>query len=198
MKPTGTSLASAVLLLAGSGLIGCTIQTTHGAVSWTATDPASPNGQSDAQAWSRSTSDDRAEGATERQASQPNSPPPVRWSAGAIELPSDTSLSASATVSPVRAFPEEAPAPASEPSVQAGVVEVFLNGRPYGEVVDFFERTIGRDGGDLRETTTSTATLWSFRRSGGGTAHVAVRNTRPTTIEIVEPVVRTPASSARP
>jgi hypothetical protein len=192
MKPTRTSATSAVLLLAASGLVGCTLQTAHGPVSWTASDPASPSGQSDAQAWARSTSEDKAEGATERQAS----PPPVRWSEGEIELPSGTFLTASAPVSKVRPFPEEAPAPGLDGP--DGTDQVFLNGRPYGEVVDFFERTIARDGADLRETTTSTATIWSFRRAGSRVAHVAVRNTRPTTIEIVEPTVHRRVSSAQP
>jgi hypothetical protein len=44
-------------LVAGA-LLGCTKETTHGPVQWTASNPASPVGQTAAQAWSRSTSND--------------------------------------------------------------------------------------------------------------------------------------------
>jgi hypothetical protein len=44
--------------LAAGTLLGCTKETTHGPVQWTASNPASPVGQTAAQAWSRSTSND--------------------------------------------------------------------------------------------------------------------------------------------
>jgi hypothetical protein len=46
------------LVLSLPGL-GCTRQSSRGPVQWTASDPASPAGQSAAQAWSRSTSNDK-------------------------------------------------------------------------------------------------------------------------------------------
>jgi hypothetical protein len=50
-----------VAALAMASLLGCTKQTSHGPVQWTASNQASPEGQTAAQAWSRSTSTDAPE-----------------------------------------------------------------------------------------------------------------------------------------
>ena len=45
--------------------LGCTRESSHGPVQWTASNPASPVGQTQAQAWSRATSTDAPEPAHE-------------------------------------------------------------------------------------------------------------------------------------
>ncbi len=50
-----------VAALAMASLLGCTKQTSHGPVQWTASNQASPEGQTAAQAWSRSTTTDAPE-----------------------------------------------------------------------------------------------------------------------------------------
>jgi hypothetical protein len=47
------------LLLISAPVLGCSRESSRGPVRWTASDPASPAGQSAAQAWSRSTSNDK-------------------------------------------------------------------------------------------------------------------------------------------
>ncbi len=56
-----TTQSVAVAALAMGTLLGCTKQTSYGPVQWTASNPASTVGQTEAQAWSRSTSNDARE-----------------------------------------------------------------------------------------------------------------------------------------
>jgi hypothetical protein len=63
-----------VAALAMASLLGCTKQTSHGPVQWTASNQASPEGQTAAQAWSRSTTSDAPEHVRE----VPPSPPVER------------------------------------------------------------------------------------------------------------------------
>jgi hypothetical protein len=72
----GTRCLSVAALLAGP-MLGCTRETGSGPVQWTASDPSSARGQTDAQAWSRSTSRDKVEPAGEMPTVLCEPPPPV-------------------------------------------------------------------------------------------------------------------------
>ncbi|HEY3816288.1 MAG TPA: hypothetical protein VGL81_03905 [Polyangiaceae bacterium] len=175
-------------------MLGCTKQTSRGPAEWSASNPASPAGQDEDQLWARSTSND-------------HSPPPPRAPAlalpppevGGIELPAGAALVATSTVDEVEAFPEEAQRRAGSNQTPTGVSKLAVRGiariydspRPYGESVDFIQHAMSNAGcKDLQQTTTSTTTIWSARCPSGERAHVAIRNTQPTTIEVVETRVR--------
>ena len=51
----------AVAALAAGPMLGCTRESSHGPVQWTASNPSSADGQTAAQAWSRSTASDAPE-----------------------------------------------------------------------------------------------------------------------------------------
>jgi hypothetical protein len=55
------SMRLVAVALAMATLLGCTRQTSNGPVQWTASNPGSPEGQTLAQGWSRSTTNDARE-----------------------------------------------------------------------------------------------------------------------------------------
>jgi hypothetical protein len=181
--------AFVTILFAVGVTFACTQQTSRGPVQWTATNSAAPAGQDENQLWSRATSNDDPEPTPDRRASAaPAAPPPALPVAGAIELPPGVGLVASANLDQVLAFPEEAPPPAgSRPEARPGVARIYDSPRPYGDSVDFVQRAIAKAGCEaLQQTSTSTTTVWAARCRDGRVAHIAIRNTRPTTIEVVE------------
>jgi hypothetical protein len=197
-----TRPGKAALLLALTPLLGCTRETNRGPVQWTASDPASPEGQTDAQAWSRSTSNDEDVPVIVPLSRTKAPPPPPRQFVGKVELPGGASLAARATVCDVRAFPEETREVTGRGETDVATVvvggsdEVYASGLSYRDVVGFFDRTLLRDGfQEPSRTATRTATIWSARSPDGQVVHLAVRNTRPTTIEIVEGDARVGSSS---
>jgi hypothetical protein len=180
--------AFVTLLFAVAITVACTEQTSRGPVQWTATNSASPAGQDESQLWARATSSDQPEPRTARGTSAASAtPPPPPPIAGAIELPPGVGLVASANMDQVLAFPEEAtPPPESRPEARPGVARIYDSPRPYGDSVDFVQRAIAKAGCEaLQQTSTSTTTIWAAR-CRGRIAHIAIRNTRPTTIEVVE------------
>jgi hypothetical protein len=62
-------------------VLGCTRESSHGPVQWTASNPSSPVGQTAAQAWSRSTSSD----APTTRCESPPTPSVARVPAGTVE-----------------------------------------------------------------------------------------------------------------
>jgi hypothetical protein len=116
-----------------------------------------------------------------------------------IDAPPGASLTASAEVSEVRAFPEE--------EVQTtvavdGVARSYETSQPYLETVRFFDHSFATGGFQVSErAATKGTTVWAIRCPGGERAHVAVRNTNPTTMELVEAsrvAPRPPARTAPP
>jgi hypothetical protein len=110
-----------------------------------------------------------------------------------IELPAGTSLVGSDTVARIHAFPEEPAGTwgddrAADTSIDArGTDRVFESKASYDIVLAYIDRSLSKDGiqSTLR-VATDRATIWSVRSPGGERLRVAVRNTSPTTIEIVE------------
>lgn len=131
----------------------------------------------------------------------------ITLSVGKIRLPSGTALTASVAVSEVRALAEEIRnASADQRAEQAavtvdGIDRTYVTSLSYRDAVRFFDRSLASDGFETsRRTTTTTATVWAVRCRGGERAHVAVRQARPTTIEVVEASTKTTeaAPTARP
>jgi hypothetical protein len=110
-----------------------------------------------------------------------------------LELPAGTSLLGSDALAQIHAFPEEPEGTwgddrAADTGLGArGTDRVFQSKASYDTVLTYIERSIAKDGirSSLR-VATDQVTIWSIRSPGGEKLRVAVRNTRPTTIEIVE------------
>ncbi len=125
----------------------------------------------------------------------------ITLSVGKIPIPAKTSLVASVAVREVRAFPEELMSNSGDASGEAialeGVDRTYATGQSYRDTVRFFERSLATNGFEASpRMTTRTATVWTVRCPGGETAHVAVRDTRPTTVEVIE-TSRSAADSAK-
>lgn len=185
---------AAILLIAVSPWIGCSKQQSQGPVGWTASNPSSPAGQTEAQAWSRSTSNDKI---PPPPSSEPSpgpgtaGPPPIAVAPPAIELPPGAALAASATVREVHTVPQGTSVAGTGESVEAFAVHgtdcFYRTGLPYRDAVAFFDRTLPKQGVEAsRRTATRNETIWSVRCANGARAVVAVRSTQPTTIEVVE------------
>jgi hypothetical protein len=118
---------------------------------------------------------------------------PVR--VGGLQLPAGTSLLGSDTLAQIHAFPEEPAGTwgddrATDTGLGArGTDRVFQSKASYDTVLAYIDRSLAKDGirSSLR-VATDQVTIWSIRSPGGEKLRVAVRNTRPTTIEIVEVV----------
>ena len=103
---------------------------------------------------------------------------------GKVPVPDDAALTASMAVREIRAFPEET---TIETIGVEGLDRVYQTKLSYRAAVRFFDRALSTGGIEASDrTATATATLWSVRCPGGERAHVAVRKTTPTTIEVVE------------
>ena len=118
----------------------------------------------------------------------PASAPPL------IAPPDDARLVGSSSLDEIRALPElgagslEAARPAREKLVGvAGVDRVFTTDRSFADTVGYFDSHLRHGGYHSRgRVERAGATAWIVRRPDGSIAEVAVRNTTPTTIEIVE------------
>jgi hypothetical protein len=59
----------------------------------------------------------------------------------------------------------------------------------YEDTVGFFDRTLLEEGCEtIRRSTTKTSTVWVAQCSSGDRVHVSVRQTEPTTVEVLEPL----------
>jgi hypothetical protein len=104
---------------------------------------------------------------------------------GKVPVPAQATLASSTTVSEIRDFPESDPR--EETLAVDGVDRAYRASLSYRQAVRFFDRSFATGGfEELDRTGTPEATVWSIRCPGGQRAHVAVRNTSPTTIEVVE------------
>jgi hypothetical protein len=117
---------------------------------------------------------------------------PPRRTASTIPVPPGASLAGSVDVNQIRPFPEEATnatarSLSDETAVVRGTDRTYEVPLLYSDAVQFFDRTLPGQGCDdtAPRTSTRTATLWTVRCSGGELARVAVRNTTPTSLEIV-------------
>jgi hypothetical protein len=131
--------SSIALGFAAGAILGCTRQSSR---------PSPTVGQTEAQAWSRSTANDVAP-------------------AGVVELPPGTSLAENAVVA-------------------RGTDRTYRTDLTYQHAVGYFDRLRSNGGCEkTARTTTETATFWSLRCPDGQTAYMAVRNSLPTTIEVL-------------
>jgi len=107
-----------------------------------------------------------------------------------ITLPPGAKLVATAEVDQVRAFPEQQSAKGKGTQEEIiglkAVDRVFEADRSYQDVVRFFDQEAGQGGNtQLSRDTTSTSTSWTIKVPQGRAVNVIVRNTKPTTFEVV-------------
>ena len=112
---------------------------------------------------------------------------------GVIPVPPGSSLTSSAAVSEVRSFPEEidqtsGAGPTGQETLKVrGMDRLYQSDLTYEDAVDFFDHQLPRKGCQINHHVTSkTSTVWAVRAPSGQAAHIAVRDTRPVTFEIVE------------
>ncbi|HEY1695095.1 MAG TPA: hypothetical protein VGG39_23165 [Polyangiaceae bacterium] len=163
-------------VLAALPVLACTAKESRGPVSWSASNPSSPVGQTEAQAWARSTENDapepRSQGAAEPQGTAVV--PPTAAATATVELPPATSFVGRA-------------------GNGQDLERDYQTSLGYADAVDFFDRTLAGGGGaELQRSSTPAATYWSFRRADRGRVSVTVLSTRPTSIQVVEPVAPPP------
>ncbi len=104
--------------------------------------------------------------------------------AGKVPVPSAASLTASVTVTEVRSFPEET---TEEVLAEGGLARAYQTSQTYQDTVRSFDRSLATAGFQVSSrAVTARATVWALRGPGGEHSHVAVRDTKPTTFEIVE------------
>jgi hypothetical protein len=109
----------------------------------------------------------------------------------ALPVPANALLVGVTNVLEIREFPEESltvtGAPGIEETLQMeGTDRLYETPSSYGATVAFFDRTLVEGHfAVIHRTTTHTATVWSLGAPDGDPARLAVRNTRPTTIECV-------------
>lgn len=127
---------------------------------------------------------------------------PAFAATGTLPLPKDAKLVGETSVTEIRAFPEEVRTNAGARTVEeaqgvAGRDRLYETDDRYAAVVSFFDKTLREDRFTVKNrSVTRTSTTWSLRRPDGSIARLAVRNTRPTTIEWV--TARAAAGTGRP
>jgi hypothetical protein len=159
-----TRFAVALGLAAGA-LLGCTRGSSN---------RSSTVGQTEAQARSRSsTANDAIKPANNEPRPTTAGPAPTVTSAGVVELPPGTSL-------------------AEESAVARGADRIYRTDLTYEHAVEYFDRLRSQAGCErpagcekTSRMTTEAATFWSLRCPDGATAYMAVRETLPTTIEVL-------------
>jgi hypothetical protein len=118
-----------------------------------------------------------------------------------IKPPLDATLVGTSVVDEIRAFPEMGGRAANKEEAQAekmlgvqGIDRMFQTNRSFGDTVLYFDQQFKLPGYQvMARVDTPSATAWTVRRPDGGVANAVVRNTSPTTLEIVE--ARAPAAT---
>ena len=159
-----TTRFAVALGFATGAILGCTRESSN---------RSSTVGQTEAQASSRpATASDPINPANDAPRTTIARDPTVAF-AGVLELPPGTSL-------------------AEESAVARGTDRIYRTNLTYEHAVAYFDRLQSKAGCEsaagcekTSRMTTEGATFWSLRCSDGGTGYMAVRNTLPTTIEIL-------------
>jgi hypothetical protein len=153
-----TSRFAVALGLAAGTILACTTESNK---------PSSTVGQTEAQAWPRSTANGAINPANDGPRTTSAAPAPTVTAVGAVDLPPGTSLARDVTVA-------------------HGTDRIYHTNLTFQHAVAYFDRL--RSNGGCEKTTrmtTETATFWSLRCPDGETVYVAVRNDLPTTIEVL-------------
>lgn len=111
--------------------------------------------------------------------------------AAQLPVPNGSSLVGEASVTEIRAFPEEVHNKGGSRAVEeaqgvAGIDRLYESPESYSAAVSFLDRALAQDHFEVKaRTVTRTSTIWSIKQPDGSSGRVAVRNTKPTTIEWV-------------
>jgi hypothetical protein len=130
------------------------------------------------------------------------SAPALAAAAAQMPLPKGSKLVGETSVTEIRAFPEEVRTKEGARTVEeaqgvAGRDRLYETDDKYAAAVSFFDKTLREDRFNVKgRTVTRTSTIWSLRSPDGSVARLAVRNTRPTTIEWV--TARAASETRRP
>ncbi len=153
--PMSMTRFAVALGFVAGALLGCTKEPGH---------PSSSVGQTEAQA--ESPPNEAIQPPNEAPRTTRAAPAPTMASAGMVDLPPGTSL-------------------AGDSAVTCGTDRFYRTDLTYPDAVGYFDRLRSSAGCEkTSRMTTETATFWSLR-CPGATAHVAVRKTLPTTIEVL-------------
>jgi len=95
-------------------------------------------------------------------------------------------------VTQIRAFPEEFVGNKGRPVTAEAAIGVngtdtlYQTDLPYSDAVSFFDDSLSRGGFTVTERTNGPGgTFWSVRSADGSPGRVAVRDSKPTTVEII-------------
>jgi hypothetical protein len=120
-----------------------------------------------------------------------------------LPLPKGSTLVGEASVTEIRAFPEERKTKGGTRVVEEaqgvrGVDRLYETPEKYPDAVFYFDKALRRERFLVHDrTVTRTSTVWALTRPDGGIARLAVRNTKPTTFEWIAAVAATKPPSPR-
>ncbi len=115
---------------------------------------------------------------------------PIGQPGSPIAIPAGASLISSTKVTEVHSFAED---PSDEGLTVDGLAGAYQTMQSYGDTVSFFDRSLTKAGFHVSSRAAmEQATVWSVRCPGGEHAHVLVRDTTPTTFEVVVTNRQTP------
>jgi hypothetical protein len=149
--------------------------------------PADTMGRAELQAPSPEDSEATDEPLPEASPAAPDDPPAADAQLGV--RPDGTPVTAANIVLRVGSIPvpDDAALTASMAAVDGLFYRTYQTKLSYRAAVRFFDRTLEAGGFEASDrTATDAATVWSVRCPRGERAHVAVRNTTPTSIDVVE------------
>lgn len=118
-----------------------------------------------------------------------------------LPVPKDAKLVGTATLAEIREFPEETQTKAGPRGLEEaqgvhGTDRLYETDSAYADAVSFLDQVLKDEHFVVhRRTTTRTSTLWTLSRPDGTAARLAVRNTKPTTVEWVTALEATETGS---
>jgi hypothetical protein len=114
---------------------------------------------------------------------------PRATTSGKISMPSDSMMAGTSTTREIRAIPE---LPDVQPVVDVEATDqLYQTGRCYKDTVAYFDQQFrGKGFSMIVRNATQTSTAWHITRHDNRPATLVVRNTTPTSFEVIEVVPR--------
>ena len=121
---------------------------------------------------------------------------PRATTSGKISIPPDSMMAGTAATREMRALPE-LPDVLPQTNVEA-TDQLYQTGRSYKDAVAYFDQEFrGKGFSVVVRNATQTSTAWHIARPDGKPATLVVRNTTPTSFEVIELVPRGPVDGQR-